>query len=119
MVEEEATTYYLLGAFIFIFILTSNVIGLIPYSFTNTSSLIYTLYIALSIFLGIIIIGVTQQKYEFFNFFLPAGSPFILTPLIAFVELFSFASRVFSLAIRLFANMMAGHTLLKILIGFS
>lgn len=93
--------------------------GLIPFSYTITSSFAFTFYLSLSLFIGINILGIYQHSYAIFAFGLPNGSPLPLAPLIAVVELISYFSRIFSLSIRLFANMMAGHTLLKILIGFS
>ena len=111
--------YFPILFYIFMLILISNLVGMIPFSYTVTSSFIFTFYLALALFTGINLIGVYQHAYSIFAFGVPTGSPLILAPLIAAVELISYFSRIFSLSIRLFANMMAGHTLLKILIGFS
>lgn len=111
--------YFPILYFVFWLILISNLVGLIPYSYTVTSSFVWTFYLSLSLFIGINILGIYQHSYAIFVFGNPAGSPLRLAPLIASVELISYISRVFSLAIRLFANRRAGHTLLKILIGFS
>src|SRR5258705_3378668 len=111
--------YFPILFYIFVLILISNLVGMIPFSYTVTSSFVFTFYIALALFTGINLIGIYQHAYSIFAFGVPTGSPLILAPLIAAVEVISYFSRIFSLSIRLFANMMAGHTLLKILIGFS
>jgi len=111
--------YFPILFYLFMLILVSNLVGMIPFSYTVTSSFIFTFYLALALFIGINLIGIYQHTYSIFAFGVPTGSPLILAPLIAAVELISYFSRIFSLSIRLFANMMAGHTLLKILIGFS
>jgi len=104
---------------IFFFIVSMNLIGLIPYSFTVTSHFIVTFALSLTIFLGINIICVKVHKLEFFSLFLPAGTPVPLAFLLVPVELILYIFRPLSLAIRLFCNMMAGHTLLKIFAGFA
>jgi ATP synthase subunit 6 len=101
------------------FIFTSNLVGLIPYSFTITSSFIVTFFLALSHFIGINIIGIVERRWEFASLFLPSGVPSEISFLLVPIEFVSYIARVFSLSIRLFANMMSGHALLKILIGFS
>lgn len=109
----------LLFFYIFIFLLLSNIIGMIPYSITVTSHLIITLYISLSFFIGTNLIGLLYHKENFFVLFLPEGIPLFIIPSLIIIEYISYFSKIFSLAIRLFANMMSGHILLKILIGFS
>ena len=104
---------------VFAFILTSNFVGMVPYSFTVTSSLAITLAIAAASFIGINIVGARIHKLGFFAIFLPPGCPIFISPFIILIETVSYAARVLSLSIRLFANMMAGHTLLKILAGFA
>lgn len=104
---------------VFAFILTSNFVGMVPYSFTVTSSLAVTLAIAAASFIGINIVGARIHKLGFFAIFLPPGCPVFISPFIIMIEMVSYAARVLSLSIRLFANMMAGHTLLKILAGFA
>lgn len=111
--------YFPILFFVFLLILITNLVGMIPYSYTVTSSFIWTFYVSLALFIGINLLGIYQHGYAYFSFGLPAGSPLALAPLIATVEFISYFSRVISLSVRLFANMMAGHTLLKILIGFS
>jgi len=103
----------------FMIILICNVQGMIPYSFTVTSHLIVTFSLALAIFIGINIIGVLKNGRHFLSLFFPPGAPLPLAPLLVFIELVSYVFRVLSLSIRLFANLMSGHTLLKILSGFA
>jgi ATP synthase subunit 6 len=102
---------------IFFFVVSMNLIGLIPYSFTVTSHFIVTLALSLSIFLGMNIICVKVHGLEFFSLFLPSGTSFALAFLLVPVELISYIFKPLSLAIRLFCNMMAGHTLLKVFAG--
>jgi ATP synthase subunit 6 len=97
----------------------TNLIGMIPYSFTITSHLFITFSLALTIFIGINIIAIKKHKLHFLGFFLPSGVHIALAPLLVPIEVVSYVARVFSLAIRLFANMMSGHTLLKIIAGFA
>jgi ATP synthase subunit 6 len=104
---------------LFSFIFFVNLVGMIPYSFTVTSHIIVTFSISLAIFTAINVFGVRIHGVAFLGLFLPSGCPLPMAPFLILIELVSYLSRVFSLAIRLFANMMAGHTLLKILAGFS
>jgi len=104
---------------IFFFIVFANLIGLVPYSFTVTSHFLVTLALSLSIFIGMNIICVKTHKLEFFSLFLPSGTSVALSFLLVPVELISYIFKPLSLAIRLFCNMMAGHTLLKVFAGFS
>jgi len=92
---------------------------MIPYSFTVTSHIVVTFGLALIAFLAINIIGIRLHGFHMLSFFLPAGAPLALAPLLVMIEFVSYAFRVISLALRLFANMMSGHCLLKILAGFS
>jgi len=111
--------YFSILLFLFMFIFISNLVGLIPYSFTVTSSFVVTFFLALTHFIGINIIAIVERKWEFANMFLPSGVPIFIAPILVPIEFISYIARVFSLSIRLFANMMSGHALLKILIGFS
>jgi ATP synthase subunit 6 len=111
--------YFPLLYTIFTLILLSNLFGMVPYSFTVTSHLIFTFSLALLSFFGITYIGFARHGVEFFGLFFPSGAPVILAPLLVFIELVSYIARVFSLSIRLFANLMSGHTLLKILSEFA
>jgi len=111
--------YFPLIFTIFFFIVSMNLIGLIPYSFTVTSHMIVTLCLSLSIFIGMNIISIQKHKLEFLSLFLPSGTSFALAFLLVPVELISYIFKPLSLAIRLFCNMMAGHTLLKVFVGFA
>lgn len=104
---------------IFLFIILCNLIGMIPYSFTLTSHLIITFVLSLSIYIGFNIIGIKKHKLNFLNLLLPSGASIMLVPLLVPIELISYIFRVISLPVRLFANMMAGHTLLKVIAGFA
>lgn len=104
---------------VFFFIVNINLIGLIPYSFTVTSHFVVTLSLSLLIFFGMNVICIKTYKLEFFSLFLPAGTSVPLAFLLVPVELISYVFKPLSLAIRLFCNMMAGHTLLKVFAGFS
>jgi ATP synthase subunit 6 len=103
---------------LFIFILIANLIGLIPFSSTVTSYLIVTFAMAIMVLLGVNIIAGRFHGLVYFGHFLPSGCPFPLYPLIIPIEFISYVFRVVSLSVRLFANMMAGHTLLAVLAGF-
>jgi len=92
---------------------------MIPYSFTVTSHIVITLALATMAFFAINIIGVSTHGFHVLSFFLPAGAPLALAPLLVMIELVSHCFKVVSLALRLFANMMSGHCLLKILVGFA
>jgi ATP synthase subunit 6 len=104
--------------FLFLFIFLSNILGMVPFSITITSHLILTFSYALSFFIGINIIGIRYQKEKWFKLFLPDGVPLFIVPALFLIELISYFARVVSLSVRLFANMLSGHILLKILIGF-
>lgn len=115
---DDGRKYFPLFFFLFLFIFTCNLFGLVPYSFTVTSHIIVTFTLALSLFIGINIIGFRTHKLHFFSIFMPSGISIALAPFLITIEIISYISRVFSLSIRLFANMLAGHCLLKILAGF-
>lgn len=110
--------YISLIFFLFLFIFLSNILGMVPYSFTVTSQFIFTFSIALIFFFGVTFIGFVKHQAHFFGLFLPEGAPLAIMPFLVVIELISYIARVFSLSIRLFANMMAGHTLLNILAWF-
>ncbi|MBC8055245.1 MAG: F0F1 ATP synthase subunit A [Rhizobiales bacterium] len=114
----EARKYFPLIFTTFLFILFANLAGLLPYSFTVTSHIAVTFAMALIAFVGITFVGIAHQGLGFLRMFAPAGVPpamyLILTP----IEIVSYFIRPISLSVRLFANMMAGHVLLKVLAGF-
>jgi len=103
---------------IFIFIALSNGFGLIPFSFTATSHIVITFFLALVFNLSFIFLGFSLHGLKFLTLFVPSGVPNALKPLLVVIELISYLIRTFSLSLRLFANMMAGHTLLLILSSF-
>tara|TARA_Y100000590_G_scaffold244705_1_gene275006 strand:+ start:352 stop:1086 length:735 start_codon:yes stop_codon:yes gene_type:complete len=103
---------------LFIFVLFCNMIGMLPYSFTVTSHIIVTFVLAAIIFVGVTIIGFIKHGIKYLELFVPKGVPVVLLPLIVVIEIISYLSRPVSLSVRLFANMMAGHTMLKVFGGF-
>ena len=116
---KEGLKYFPAIFTIFMFVLASNLAGMLPFSFTVTSHIIVTFTIAACIFLSCILIAITKHGFvSFAQFFMPSGAPLWLAPLLIPIELFSFLARPVSLSIRLAANMMAGHILLKVLAGF-
>ena len=117
-VGSEGRRYFPFVFSLFMFILFANMIGLIPYSFTFTSHIIVTFAMALTVFLGVTLIGLIRHKLHFLSFFLPSGVPMVMAPILIPIEILSYLSRPVSLSIRLFANMMAGHTMLKVFAGF-
>ena len=116
---NKAQYFFPLVFSLFFFILNINLIGLIPYSFTLTSHLVVTFSLSIAIFIGINIICFRLHGIEFFSLFFPAGTSLVLALLLVPVEILSYVFRPISLGIRLFANMMAGHTLLKVFAGFA
>lgn len=117
-VGTEGRKYFPFVFSLFMFVLVGNMLGMIPYSFTFTSHLIVTLGMALVVFIGTTTIGFMKHGLHFLHFFLPHGTPIYLAPLLVPIEVLSYLTRPFSLALRLFANMTAGHTLLKVFGGF-
>jgi len=103
---------------LFMFILTVNFIGLIPYTFTVTSHIIVTAALAITVFLTVLIYGLIRHGLHFFNLFVPKGVPIYILPLIVFIEILSFISRPISHSVRLFANMLAGHITLQVFASF-
>lgn len=103
---------------LFLFILFCNLLGLLPYSYTATSQIAVTFFMAMLVFTVIVITGFMKQGLHFLEIFAPKGMPLWLAPLIIVIELFAFLARPVSLSLRLAANMIAGHVLLKVLAGF-
>ena len=103
---------------LFMFILTCNVFGMIPYGFTVTSHISITFALAMMVFLLVTLFGIYLHGFHFFSLFLPAGTPLWLAPLMVVIELFAYLARPVSLSLRLAANMVAGHVLLKVMAGF-
>ena len=117
-VGKEGKPYFPFVFTLFMFVLFGNILGMIPYSFTYTSHLAVTFALAAFIFVAITVIAIVKHRMKFFSFFLPPGVPILMAPLLVPIEIISYLSRPVSLSVRLFANMMAGHTLLKVLAGF-
>ena len=103
---------------LFIFILLCNLLGMIPYGFTVTSHISVTFALAMMIFLLVTIVGFVKHGFHFLSLFLPKGTPLWLAPLMIVIELFTYLARPMSLSLRLAANMVAGHILLKVMAGF-
>ena len=103
---------------VFMFVLFGNLLGMTPYSFTFTSHIVVTFALAFFIFIGVTILGFVKHGLHFFSFFLPPGTPWVMAPLLIPIEVISYLSRPISLSVRLFANMLAGHTLLKVIASF-
>ena len=103
---------------IFFFVLIGNLVSNVPYSFAINASAVVTLGLSVTIFMGVTILSLSKHKLKFFSFFIPSGTPLALVPLIVLIEVVSYFARAVSLGVRLFANLTAGHTLLKILSTF-
>ena len=103
---------------LFLFILFGNIFGLLPYAFTFTSHIVVTAAMAVFIFLAVTLIGLFKHGFHFFSLFVPPGTPVGIAIVLVPLEMFSYLIRPFSLSLRLFANMLAGHVLLKVLAGF-
>ena len=105
--------------FLFLFILFSNLLGMVPYTMTITSFAMLTFFLSFTVFIGINIIALTVFNTKIVTLFLPSGTPLAIAPFLVLIELLSYVARAFSLGIRLFANMLAGHALVKILGSFA
>jgi len=114
----EGRPYFPFIFTIFMFILVGNFWGMMPYSFTFTSHIAVTFAMAFFVFIGVTIIAIAKHKLHFLTFFMPPGVPMVMAPLLIPIEIISYLSRPISLSVRLFANMLAGHTLLKVFAGF-
>jgi len=115
---SKAKPYFSFIFSIFMFVLFCNMFGMIPYTFTVTSHIIVTFILAAFIFIGVTIIGFVKHGFGYLKLFVPSGVPIVLLPLIVVIEVISYLSRPISLSVRLFANMMAGHTMMKVFGGF-
>lgn len=115
---HEGTKFMPLILSVFLFIASINLMGMLPHSFTATSQITTTVFMGMLVFLMVVGVGVYKQGLHFFAMFLPKGTPIALMPLIVPLEVILFLARPFTLAVRLAANMVAGHVLLKIFAGF-
>lgn len=117
--KEEGKKYFSFIASLFIFVLTCNLIGLIPGSYTITSQLAVTGAFAFGIFILTLVVGFAKHGLHFFSILVPPGVPKIMIPLMVPIEIISMLARPISLSVRLFANMTAGHTVLAVLFGLA
>ncbi len=117
-VGSEGRKYFPFIFTLFMFLLFGNLIGLVPYTFTYTSHIIVTVALALVVFVGVTIIGFAKHGLGYLRLFLPEGTPVIAAPLLIVIEILSYFSRPFSLAMRLAINMLVGHVLLQLLASF-
>ena len=117
-VGNEGRRYFPWIFTLFMFILFGNLLGMIPSAFTFTSHIVVTFAMALSVFLFVTLLAIFKHGIRFFSFFVPPGAPKLMWPLLIPIEVISYLSRPVSLSVRLFANMLAGHTLLKVFAGF-
>jgi ATP synthase subunit 6 len=115
----KKNSFILIMLVTFLFISVSNLLGMISYTLTVTSHLLVTLYFSLSFFIAHSIIGLCYHKQRLFAMFIPKGVPEVIVPFLILIEYVSYLSRILSLSIRLFANMVSGHILMKILVGFA
>nr|AVR57501.1 ATPase subunit 6 [Entomoneis sp.] len=119
IITKNNEKYFPFISLVFNFILFSNLIGLIPYTFTTTSHLFVTFMLSFSIFIGINIITIETYGFKSFSLFLPSNTSFFLALVLVPIEFVSYVAKPVSLGVRLFINLMAGHTLLKVIAGFS
>jgi len=117
-IGKPGLVYFAIIADLFLWIVCLNMLGMFPFGFTATSHIAITGGLALAVFIGIQVIGVVIHKLKFLQLFLPNGAPTWLLPIIPLIEIMSYMFRVFSLGIRLIANMTSGHLLIHIFAGF-
>jgi F-type H+-transporting ATPase subunit a len=115
---SEGMKFFPLVFSLFMFIMVSNMIGIIPYTFTVSSHIIVTVALALLVFCTVLVYGFYKNGLKFFKLFVPAGVPIVILPLVVLIEVISFLSRPVSHSVRLFANMLAGHITLKVFASF-
>jgi ATP synthase subunit 6 len=119
IVGGEKHIHYILFVTLTLILVTFNLMGLLPFSLSVTSHFSITFTLSFIFFVAFNLIGFMRHKTKIVLLWLPHGTPYVVTPFIILIELISYSTRIFSLAIRLFANIMSGHTLLKILSGFA
>lgn len=117
--SSQGREYFPLIFTLFIMVMAGNLLGMVPYSFTYTSHLAVTAGLALLVFFTVLVIGVARHGTHFFHLFIPPGVPMWLLWLVVLIEIVSFISRPITLSVRLFANMVAGHVLMKVIAGFA
>ncbi len=123
MVQEnagrEGLVYFPFVLSIFMFVLMGNLLGMIPYSFTITSHIIVTFALAMVVFVTVTIVGFVTHGWRYFRLFFPEGAPLAVAPILIPIEVIAYFTRPVTLAVRLFANMLAGHVILKVFGGFT
>lgn len=117
-VGDEGKKYFPFVFSVFMFVLFGNLLGMLPYAFTFTSHIAVTLALAVVVFITVTVVALARHGMHFFSYFFPEGAPVWLAPIIIPVEVISYFSRVVSLSVRLFANMVAGHVMLKVFATF-
>ncbi len=115
---SEGMKFFPLVFSLFMFIMVSNLVGIIPYTFTVSSHLVVTAALALLVFFTVLFYGLYKNGLKFFKLFVPSGVPIYILPLVVFIEVISFFLRPVSHSVRLFANMLAGHIALKVFASF-
>lgn len=115
---SDATKYIPFIFTLFMFILTCNLLGMLPFSFTVTSHIIVTFAMAIVVFVGVTLIGFARHGFHYLSLFLPSGTPIVMAPLMIFTEFFAYMVRPVSLSVRLAANMTAGHIVMKVIASF-
>ena len=118
-INDSGEKYFPFVSTLAIFILSLNLIGLVPYSFTTTSHIIITLSLSTTVFFGVTFIAIQNHKLEMLSLFMPANTSFLMALILVPIEFISYMFKPISLGVRLFANLMAGHTLLKVIAGFA
>ena len=118
-VGADGAEFFPLVFSIFMFVLFGNFLGLMPYSFTFTGQIVVTFALAIFVFLMVTAVAFVRHGIRFFGFFFPPGAPVFMAPVLVPIEIVSYLSRPVSLGIRLFANMMAGHTMMVVFAGFT
>jgi F-type H+-transporting ATPase subunit a len=118
-IGEEGRPYFPLVFSIFMFILFGNLLGLVPYSFVFTGQVVVTFALAIFVVGFATLVGLIRHRFRFFTFFFPPGAPFYMAPLLVPIEVISYLTRPVSLSLRLFANMLAGHTMFAVFAGFT
>jgi F-type H+-transporting ATPase subunit a len=118
-IGDEGKHFFPFVFSLFMFILFGNLLGMLPYAFTFTSHIAVTFALAAIVFILVTVVGLVIHGWHFFGYFFPEGAPKALAPLIIPIEVISYLSRVVSLSVRLFANMVAGHVMLKVFASFA
>lgn len=117
-IGEEGKKFFPIVFTLFFFILFGNLLGVFPYFFTFTSHIAVTMALSLFVFILVTVVALREHGMHFFSYFVPPGVPGLLIPLMVLIEVISYLSRIISLSVRLFANMMAGHVMLKVFGSF-